>query len=87
MPRPGPTHFRGHDDYGRVTHTARRPEPHTVFGGWRMAYTDWTRTEDGWDCDYDFHGLPETVFATVEECEAAIEERAVSMAAQVAEAA
>lgn len=63
---------RSHDRYGRPTYTARRPEPHTVYGGWRMAYADWTRTEDGWDCDYSFGGLPVTVFPTKEACEAAI---------------
>ena len=70
------TAARSHDNYGRPTYTTRAPEPHTVFGGWRMAYTDWVRDEDGWDCDYDFDGLPTTVFATEAECLAAIEQRA-----------
>lgn len=74
------THERSHDTYGRPTYTARKPEPHCVFGGFKMAYTDWVRTEDGWDCDFDFDGLPATVFATAEECEAAIAGRALDMA-------
>jgi len=67
-----PSHRRDHDAYGRPVHVARQPSAYWVFGGFRMSYEDWTRTEEGWDCDYDFDGLPATVFPTVEACEHAI---------------
>lgn len=67
------TFTRDTDRYGRTTHTAARPQPHCVAGGFRMAYTDWVRTEDGWDCDFDFEGLRDTVYGTHAECQAAID--------------
>lgn len=65
-------HIRQIDGLGRLAHTARQPEPHCVYGGYKMAYSDWYRSEDGWECDYDFKGLPSTVFPDFEACEAAI---------------
>ncbi len=69
--------IRSHYSHGRPTYTARAPEPHTVYGGFRMAFTDWVRDEDGWDCDFDFDGLPTTVFATEADCLAAIQSGSV----------
>lgn len=66
--------IRGIDHYGRITHTARQPEPLCVFGGYKMAYCDWYRSEDGWEMDVDYEGLPSTVFPTIEACQAAIDE-------------
>jgi hypothetical protein len=45
--------------------------PHTVYGGW-------TRTEDGWDCDYDYEGLPDTVYPTADDCREAIADLAAA---------
>ena len=48
--------------------------PLTVFGGYRMADEVWQRTLDGHECDYDYEGLPETLYPTREACEQAIKE-------------
>lgn len=73
----GAAETRGRDDYGRTTYTARKPTPYCTAHGFRMAHADWTRTEDGWDCEWDFDGLPLTYFETKEACEAAIAARNV----------
>jgi hypothetical protein len=47
--------------------------PWTVFGGWRIARTRWVRDRnEDLDLEEDFEGLPDTIFPTKEECEAAI---------------
>lgn len=64
----GATDTRTTDAMGRPFARAPKLIPVTVYGGWRLAYEDWTRTEDGWDCDYEFHG---PVYATRELAEVA----------------
>ena len=49
--------------------------PHCVAGGFRMVREDWSRSSDGWDCDYDFEGLDDTIFATEADCQQAINEQ------------
>lgn len=49
--------------------------PLCVFGGFRICREDWTRTEDGWECDYDVSDLDETIYPTKEACEQAIIEQ------------
>lgn len=73
------THRRDHDAKGQPVYIARKPVPYCVFGGFKMAFEDWTRTEDGWDCEPDFEGLPSTVFESREACEAAIASQAPVM--------
>lgn len=44
--------------------------PLTVFGGWAIAEHTESRSADGWEVDYE--RLTDTVYPTVEACEAAI---------------
>jgi hypothetical protein len=61
---------RSRDAQGRrVIHEGL--EPHTVFGGFKIATAEWTRTEDGWDCDYEV--VSPVLYPTKEACEAGIE--------------
>lgn len=46
-------------------------EPHNVYGGFMIAETTWTRTEDGWECDYDL--VTSTLYPTREACQEAID--------------
>ena len=46
---------------------------------YRIAYEDWFRVNEpggleGWDCNYDTEGLPETLYPTREACQQAIEQ-------------
>lgn len=60
---------RDHDDYGR--RIFREGEaPHMVLDGFKIATADWIRTEDGWECEYEFSS--HTIYPTAEECWAAI---------------
>ena len=60
---------RDRDAYGRRTERCGQA-PHIVFGGFQIATETWTRTEDGWDCDYDL--ISREVYPTADECWAAI---------------
>lgn len=60
---------RDRDLYGRRV-DYEGAAPHRTGEGYRIAYATWTRTEDGWDCDYDFPSYE--TFATEAECWAAI---------------
>lgn len=46
-------------------------EPHMVFGGFKIATAEWTRTDDGWDCDYEI--VRPDLYLTRVACEVAIE--------------
>ena len=73
---------RSRDAQGRrVIHEGL--EPHMVFGGFKIATAEWTRTEDGWDCDYEI--VSPTLYPTKEACQVAIEAmRAAALAHRVA---
>ncbi len=45
-----------------------------VYGGYRLAWAWWTRTENGWEWDRDW--ISETVYETKEACQRAIVEMA-----------
>lgn len=61
---------RSRDAQGRrVVHEGL--EAHTVFGGFKIATAEWTRTEDGWDCQYEI--VRHDLYVTREACEVAIE--------------
>lgn len=46
-------------------------EPHMVGGGFKIATAEWTRTGDGWDCQYEV--VRPDLYPTTEACQAAIE--------------
>ncbi len=61
---------RSRDAQGRrVIHEGL--EPHTVFGGFKIATSEWTRTEDGWDCEYEI--VSPTLYPTADACRVAID--------------
>ena len=60
---------RDRDAYGRRIDRCGQA-PHMVLGGFKIATDTWTRTEDGWDCDYDF--ISHEVYPTADLCWAAI---------------
>lgn len=52
-------------------------EAHMVFGGFKIATAEWTRTEDGWDCDYQI--VDPQLYPSKASCEAAIDDLRVSV--------
>ena len=73
-----PAHqHRSRDAQGRRT-IHEGLEAHMVFGGFKIATAEWTRTEDGWDCHYEF--VSPTVYPTAEACQRAIDALRVAAA-------
>lgn len=50
-------------------------QPLRTGTGWRIADHVWTRTLDGWECDYETDDFDQTVYATEQDCREAIEDQ------------
>lgn len=73
---------RSRDAQGRrVIHEGL--EAHMVFGGFKIATAEWTRTEDGWDCDYEI--VDPTLYPSKFSCEAAIADLRIACGAAPAQ--